>query len=134
MLCTQLCSVRYTAIWAKNSMKSIAAIHPAITKNMENILVKRVPHISICESHYTSISAMLKHSKQGTVWEVPQQSLRLVLKPLRVYCKSSPYMVLKKSMEIKYCTWTLSIMLAFLITDRSKYSNRTSAKNICLFL
>jgi len=44
---TQLCFVRYTAKQAKCSMKSISAIHPAITENMENILVKRTPHISI---------------------------------------------------------------------------------------
>ena len=40
-------------------MKSISAIHPAITENTENILVKRAPHISIRESHSVSISAMV---------------------------------------------------------------------------
>ena len=44
-----LCFVRYTG------MKSISAIHPAIT---ENILVKCAPHISICEGNSVSISAM----------------------------------------------------------------------------
>ena len=45
-------------------MKSISAIHPAIMENTENMLVKRVPHISIRESHNTSISAMSNsHSK-----------------------------------------------------------------------
>jgi len=40
-------------------MKSISAIYPAITENMEYMLVKRAPHISIRESHNASISAML---------------------------------------------------------------------------
>ena len=58
-LCTQLRFVCYTAIQAKNSMKSISAIYPPIAENMENdILVKRAPHISIRESHTVSISAM----------------------------------------------------------------------------
>jgi len=42
-------------------MKSISAIHPAITENTENTLVKCTPHpiaIAIHESHNTSISAM----------------------------------------------------------------------------
>ena len=39
-------------------MENISAIHPAITENMENVLVKRTPHISIRESHNASISAM----------------------------------------------------------------------------
>ena len=43
-------------------MKSISAIHPAITENTENMLVKHASHISIRESHNTldnsSISAM----------------------------------------------------------------------------
>jgi len=72
----------------KNSIKNISAIHPAITENTENILVKRMPHFSMRES---SISAMsnLFH-KQGIVWGVPQQSVCLALKPLRVYRKLSP--------------------------------------------
>jgi len=40
-------------------MKSIPAIHPAITENMEAILVKHMPHTgSIRESHNASISAL----------------------------------------------------------------------------
>ena len=61
-------------------MKSISAIHPAITENMENILVKCAPHILIRESHNASISAMSNSfhnicSKEGIAREVPQQSL-----------------------------------------------------------
>ena len=41
-----------------NSMKSISAIHPAITENMKNMLMKHVAHISIHKSHNASISAM----------------------------------------------------------------------------
>ena len=37
-------------------MKSISAIHLAITEKMENILVKCTPHISIRESHNASMS------------------------------------------------------------------------------
>jgi len=39
-------------------MKSIFAIHPAITENTENMLMKCVPHFLIHESHNVSISAM----------------------------------------------------------------------------
>ena len=39
-------------------MKSISAIHPAITENTENMLVKCTPHISIRESHNVLISAI----------------------------------------------------------------------------
>ena len=39
-------------------MKSISAIHPAITENTENSLMKCVPNISIRGSHKTSISAI----------------------------------------------------------------------------
>ena len=39
-------------------MKSISAIHQALTENMDNMLVKHVPHILILESHNASISAM----------------------------------------------------------------------------
>ena len=39
-------------------MKSISAIHPIIMENMENMLMKRVPLISMHESHNASISAM----------------------------------------------------------------------------
>ena len=48
-------------------MKSISTMHPAITENTENILVKRASHISIRESHNTSISTMSNsfHIKQG---------------------------------------------------------------------
>ena len=35
------------------------------------------------------------------MWEVPQQSFCLALKPLRVYLKLSPYTVVKKEREIK---------------------------------
>ena len=35
------------------------SIHPTIMENMENSLVKYMPHTSICESHNASISAML---------------------------------------------------------------------------
>ena len=44
---------------AKKSMKSISAIYPAITENTQDILVKRVPHISTRESHNALISTML---------------------------------------------------------------------------
>ena len=82
-------------------MKSTSAIHPAITENTENILVKRTPHISIRESHNASISPMSNpfhniRSKQGIVQKVSQQFLCLTLKPLRVYLKSSPCAVVKK--------------------------------------
>ena len=40
------------------ALKSIPAIHPTITDNTENILVKRTPHILIHESHNVSISVM----------------------------------------------------------------------------
>ena len=56
------------------------------------------PHMSIHESHFSNVKLVLQHSKQGIAGEVPQQSLCLVLKPLRVYRKSSPYAVVKKSM------------------------------------
>jgi len=36
---------RVTVLEAKNSMKSISAIHPVITENTENILMKLAPHI-----------------------------------------------------------------------------------------
>ena len=39
-------------------MKSISAIHPAITENAKNSLVNRMPHILIHESHNAPISAM----------------------------------------------------------------------------
>ena len=74
-------------------MKSISAIHPAITENTENILVKWIR-----ESLNASILAMPNSFKQGIAREVPQQSLYLVLKLLRVYHQSSPYAVVKKSM------------------------------------
>ena len=35
-------------------MESISAIHPVITKNTEDSLVKGVPHISMRESHLIS--------------------------------------------------------------------------------
>ena len=38
--------------------KKHLCIHPAITENTENILVKRAPHISVRESHNASISSM----------------------------------------------------------------------------
>ena len=37
---TQRCSARCTALVTKNSMKSISAIHQAITKTMKNSLMK----------------------------------------------------------------------------------------------
>jgi len=40
-------------------MKSTSAIHPAVTESMKDSLVKRPPHILMCESHNASISAML---------------------------------------------------------------------------
>ena len=43
---------------AKNSMKKISAIHPAITENKEKMLLKHVPKTSLRESHNASISAM----------------------------------------------------------------------------
>ena len=61
MLRAQLCCVHYTAVEAKNSMESIPAIHPAITENTENVLVKHAPQRLIIGkpiSHYTSYSAM----------------------------------------------------------------------------
>ena len=36
-------------------MKSTSAIHPAITENTEDSFVMRMPHISMHESHNTSI-------------------------------------------------------------------------------
>jgi len=41
-------------------MKSIPAIHPAITESTENVLVKRAPKISYWKTHsqYASYSAM----------------------------------------------------------------------------
>ena len=55
---------------AKNSMKSIFAIHPAITENTENMLVKRMPQRLITGkpiSQYASYSAMFcpLHSNIG---------------------------------------------------------------------
>jgi len=83
----------------KNSMKSISAIYPTITENTENVLVKCASHISICEKlNFSNVELDSLHSKQGIAREMPQQSLCLVLKPLRVYYKSSPYAVVKKSM------------------------------------
>jgi len=41
-------------------MKSTSAIHPAIAENMEDSQ-KCTPHISISESHNTSVSAILKN-------------------------------------------------------------------------
>ena len=40
-------------------MKSTSAIHPAITENTEDSLMKRAPLITMRESHNASISAML---------------------------------------------------------------------------
>jgi len=40
-------------------MKITSAIHPAITENMEDSLVKHTPHISMRESHNVPISATL---------------------------------------------------------------------------
>jgi len=59
------------------------------------MLVKPVPHTSI------NVELVSYHSKQGIAREVPQQSLCLALKPLRVYRKSSPYAIVKKEWEIK---------------------------------
>jgi len=42
-------------------MKSTSAIHPVIMENMEDSLMKRVPHISMCKSYNASISAMLNY-------------------------------------------------------------------------
>ena len=39
-------------------MKSTSAIHPAITENMEDSLMKHAPHISMRESHDAWISTM----------------------------------------------------------------------------
>ena len=61
-LCTQLCSVCYTAIYAQSSMKSISAIHSATRENAENSLLKYTLHISMCESHKAWISTMLNSS------------------------------------------------------------------------
>jgi len=65
-------------------MKSISAIHPTIMENTENMLVKCVPHISICESHNASISAMSNSFHNIVSWH-----------------KSSPYAIVKKEWEIK---------------------------------
>ena len=56
-------------------MKSISAIHPAITENTENILVKRAPHILIRESHSCNGELVSLHIKLGIAREVPHQSL-----------------------------------------------------------
>ena len=42
----------------KHRIACTSAIYPAIMENMEDSLVKRVPHILMRESHNTSISAM----------------------------------------------------------------------------
>ena len=66
MLHTQLCCVHYTAVSAKNSMKSIPAIHPAITENIENVLVKRMPQSLIIGkpiSQYASNISKEQHEK-----------------------------------------------------------------------
>ena len=56
-------------------MKSISAIHLAITENTKNIiLVKRAPHISIRESHTVSISAMSNSFHNIVAREVPDRS------------------------------------------------------------
>jgi len=85
-------------------MKSFSAIQPAIKENTVNMLVKRAPHMSIRESHNVSISAMLNStysSKQGIAREVPHRSFCPILKPFRVYHKSSLYTAVKKEWEIK---------------------------------
>ena len=40
-------------------MKNTSAIHPAIMNNTEDSLVKCAPHILICESYNSLISAVL---------------------------------------------------------------------------
>jgi len=40
-------------------MKRISAINPVIVESMENSLIKRVPHISIYESHNILIELVL---------------------------------------------------------------------------
>ena len=40
-------------------MKSISVIHPAITENTENILMKRMAHISMRESHFSKVKLVL---------------------------------------------------------------------------
>ena len=76
-------------------MKSTSAIHPAITENMEDILVKRVLHILISQNYrrlvFSNVKFALKHNKHKIEWEVPLQSLCLTLKKLCVYCISSFY-------------------------------------------
>ena len=42
----------------KKQLESISAIHPAITENVEDLLMKFMSNISICESHNTTIPAM----------------------------------------------------------------------------
>ena len=75
-------------------MKSISAIHLAITENTKNILVKRAPHISIRESHTVSLSAIVSKREKCLI----DLLIRLVLKPFHVYRKSSPYAIVKKRM------------------------------------
>jgi len=85
MLRTQLCSVRYTTIQAKKSVKSICAVHPDLTENTENSLVKHVPHISIHESHNASILAISNsfHSTISKEWYE-----KCLCNPYVTYCSS----------------------------------------------
>ena len=87
-------------------MKSISAIHPAITKNTESILVKHAPHISIRESHNASISAMSNsfHNIVSKAWYEKCLSDLYVLH--RSYYMSTAnrhlnYSVVKKEWDIK---------------------------------
>ena len=71
---------------------------------MENLLVKHEPHIPIRESNNASVSA-ISNSFHNIVIKAKHEKcpsdLCFALKPLRVYHKSSPYVVVKKEWEIK---------------------------------
>ena len=42
-------------------MKGISTIHPAITENAENLIVKPVPHILVRESHNAQFEQYCTH-------------------------------------------------------------------------
>jgi len=72
-------------------MKSISAIHPAITENMENMLVKRAPQRLIIGkpiSQYTSYSAMFcpLHSNIGK-----EEDKKYLCDPFSHYGKNGEY-------------------------------------------
>ena len=67
--------------------KHLYTIHPAITENMEDSLVKQAPHILMSESHNASISAM--SISFHNIINVRSVSV-IFLSPISANCKSSP--------------------------------------------